>query len=298
MLMLVLADNLVLTFLGWEGVGVCSYFLIAFWFERESAASAGKKAFIYNRIGDAGFLLAIFLLFEKTGTVQYTSGPGGGIFGQLSHLSSGTATAAVLLLFLGAAGKSAQIPLVQLAARRHGGPDAGLRPHPRRHHGDRRRLPALSDQPDAPPDLFGHDGHRRHRDRHGLRGRHHRLRPARHQEGAGVLDRVAARLHDAGRRLGCLRGRHLPHGHPRLLQGAAVPRRRLGHPRDGRRAGPQAHGRDPPVHALDDGHVHRGLAGHHRHPAAVGLLRQGRRARQRLLALRGAVGHCAGRRRC
>jgi NADH-quinone oxidoreductase subunit L len=111
MLLLVLADNLLLTFVGWEGVGVCSYFLVAFWFQRESAASAGKKAFIYNRIGDAGFLLAIFLIFEKTGTIQYESGPGGGIFGQLSHLGGGTATAAVLLLFLAATGKSAQIPL-------------------------------------------------------------------------------------------------------------------------------------------------------------------------------------------
>jgi NADH-quinone oxidoreductase subunit L len=111
MVLLVLADNLVLTFVGWEGVGVCSYWLVAFWFQRESAASAGKKAFIYNRIGDVGFLLAIFLIFEKTGTVQYESGPGGGIFGQLSHLGGGTATAAVLLLFLAATGKSAQIPL-------------------------------------------------------------------------------------------------------------------------------------------------------------------------------------------
>jgi NADH-quinone oxidoreductase subunit L len=111
MVLLVLANNLVLTFVGWEGVGVCSYFLIAFWFERESAASAGKKAFIYNRIGDAGFLLAIFLIFFKTGTVQYESGPGGGIFGQLSHLGGGTATVVVLLLLLAAAGKSAQIPL-------------------------------------------------------------------------------------------------------------------------------------------------------------------------------------------
>ncbi len=111
MLLLVLGDNLLLTFVGWEGVGVCSYWLVAFWFQRESAASAGKKAFIYNRIGDAGFLLAIFLIFEKTGTVQYESGPGGGIFGQLSHLGGGTATAAVLLLFLAATGKSAQIPL-------------------------------------------------------------------------------------------------------------------------------------------------------------------------------------------
>ena len=91
MLLLVLADNLLLTFVGWEGVGVCSYWLVAFWFQREAAASAGKKAFIYNRIGDVGFLLAIFLIFEKTGTVQYESGPGGGIFGQLSHLGGVTA---------------------------------------------------------------------------------------------------------------------------------------------------------------------------------------------------------------
>jgi len=111
MLLLVLANNLVLTFVGWEGVGVCSYFLIAFWFERDAAASAGKKAMIYNRIGDAGFLLAIFLIFFKTGTVSYESGPGGGIFGQLSHLGGGTATVVVLLLLLAAAGKSAQIPL-------------------------------------------------------------------------------------------------------------------------------------------------------------------------------------------
>src|SRR5579875_3587012 len=111
MLVLVMADNLLVTFVGWEGVGVCSYWLISFWFHRDTAASAGKKAFIYNRIGDAGFLLAIFLIFEKTGTLQYVGGPGGGILGQLHHLGGGTATAVVLLLFLAATGKSAQIPL-------------------------------------------------------------------------------------------------------------------------------------------------------------------------------------------
>src|SRR3984957_3871768 len=111
MLLLVLADNLLLTFVGWEGVGVCSYWLVSFWFQRDAAASAGKKAFIYNRIGDVGFLLAIFLIFERTGTIQYVSGPGGGIFGQLHHLDGGYGLAAVLLLFLAAAGKSAQIPL-------------------------------------------------------------------------------------------------------------------------------------------------------------------------------------------
>jgi NADH-quinone oxidoreductase subunit L len=111
MLLLVLSDNLLLTFVGWEGVGVCSYWLVSFWFQRDAAASAGKKAFIYNRIGDAGFLLAIFLIFEKTGTLQYESGPGGGIFGQVSHLHGATGTAVVLLLLFAATGKSAQIPL-------------------------------------------------------------------------------------------------------------------------------------------------------------------------------------------
>lgn len=107
MLTLVLSNNLVLTFLGWEGVGACSYWLIAFWFDRPSAASAGKKAFIYNRVGDAGFLLAMFLLFEKTKTLDYQ-----GIFAalQAGRLGTGVASAAALLLFLGAIGKSAQIP--------------------------------------------------------------------------------------------------------------------------------------------------------------------------------------------
>ncbi|MHB1584613.1 MAG: NADH-quinone oxidoreductase subunit L [Acidimicrobiales bacterium] len=108
MLVLVLANNLLLTFVGWEGVGVCSYWLVSFWFHRDSAASAGKKAFLYNRIGDAGFLVAIFLIFSKTGTLTYRT-----LFALPLHhlLGPGAATAAVLLLFLGATGKSAQIPL-------------------------------------------------------------------------------------------------------------------------------------------------------------------------------------------
>src|SRR5579875_293101 len=107
MLVLVMADNLLVTFVGWEGVGVCSYWLISFWFHRDTAASAGKKAFIYNRIGDAGFLLAMFLIFSKTGTLTYLS-----VFAHRHLLAGGGAlTAAVLLLFLAATGKSAQIPL-------------------------------------------------------------------------------------------------------------------------------------------------------------------------------------------
>ena len=106
MLVLVLGDNLVLTFLGWEGVGACSYFLIAFWFEKDENASAGKKAFITNRVGDWGFMVAIFMTFFAFGTVTYTE------FLPLSPgLAETTATFIALMLFVGAIGKSAQIPL-------------------------------------------------------------------------------------------------------------------------------------------------------------------------------------------
>lgn len=106
MLVLVLGDNLVLTFLGWEGVGACSYFLIAFWFEKEENASAGKKAFITNRVGDWGFMIAIFMTFFAFGTVTYTE-----FLPMSPGLAQTTATFIALMLFIGAIGKSAQIPL-------------------------------------------------------------------------------------------------------------------------------------------------------------------------------------------
>jgi NADH-quinone oxidoreductase subunit L len=106
MLLLVLANNLVLTFVGWEGVGVCSYWLVAYYFDRDRAASAGKKAFIYNRIGDVGLLIAMFLIFRATHTLDYL-----GIFHDLSGFSGTVATVTVLALLLAATGKSAQIPL-------------------------------------------------------------------------------------------------------------------------------------------------------------------------------------------
>ena len=106
MLVLVLGDNLVLTFLGWEGVGVCSYLLISFWFTDEANAAAGKKAFITNRVGDWGFMLAMFWAFGALGSVRYLD-----LFGHADTLSSTTAAAVVVLLFVGAAGKSAQLPL-------------------------------------------------------------------------------------------------------------------------------------------------------------------------------------------
>ncbi len=106
MLVLVLGDNLALTFLGWEGVGVCSYLLISFWFTEEANATAGKKAFVTNRVGDWGFMLAMFWAFGALGSVRYLD-----LFGHAGSLSSSTATAIVVLLFVGAAGKSAQLPL-------------------------------------------------------------------------------------------------------------------------------------------------------------------------------------------
>ena len=109
MLVLVLGDNLLLTFLGWEGVGACSYWLISFWFTEEANAVAGKKAFVTNRIGDWGFMVAMFFTFAALGTLSYSGEDG--ILASAGGLPETTATAIAVLLFLGACGKSAQLPL-------------------------------------------------------------------------------------------------------------------------------------------------------------------------------------------
>jgi NADH-quinone oxidoreductase subunit L len=110
MLNLILANNFLLMFVGWEGVGLCSYLLIGFWYEKDSASNAGKKAFVVNRVGDFGFLLGMFLLFINFGTLDFTD-----IFGSLqknpNSINTATATTIAILLFVGACGKSAQIPI-------------------------------------------------------------------------------------------------------------------------------------------------------------------------------------------
>ena len=109
MLTLVLADNFLLMFVGWEGVGLCSYLLIGFWYERPAAAEAGKKAFVVNRIGDFGFILGMFVLFAFTRSLNFRD-----VFAaapQAFASAPEAITLATLLLFLGATGKSAQIPL-------------------------------------------------------------------------------------------------------------------------------------------------------------------------------------------
>ncbi|OGF59728.1 MAG: NADH-quinone oxidoreductase subunit L [Candidatus Fischerbacteria bacterium RBG_13_37_8] len=107
MLMLVMANNLGLLFVGWEGVGLCSYLLIGFWFEKHSASEAGKKAFIVNRIGDFGFLLGMLLIYREFGSLNFNV-----IEANMGeHVASQIILGIALLLFCGAAGKSAQFPL-------------------------------------------------------------------------------------------------------------------------------------------------------------------------------------------
>ena len=106
MLLLVMGANYVIMFIGWEGVGLCSYLLIGFWFKNDNFNYAAKKAFVMNRIGDLGFLLAVFWLIQKLGTATYSD-----VFAHASSLSSFDVTGITILLFVGAMGKSAQIPL-------------------------------------------------------------------------------------------------------------------------------------------------------------------------------------------
>jgi NADH-quinone oxidoreductase subunit L len=117
MLILVLGSNMLVTFVGGGGGGTCSYWLVSFWFTRDTAASAGKKAFLYNRIGDVGFLLAIFLTFERVHSLEYST-----IFAHIGAIGSGNITAICLLLLVGVMGKSAQIPLFPWLADAMEGP--------------------------------------------------------------------------------------------------------------------------------------------------------------------------------
>jgi len=108
MLLLVLGSNYIVMFIGWEGVGLCSYLLIGFWYTNSNYASAAKKAFVMNRIGDLGFLLGVFFIFTTFGSVEFSK-----IFPQAANMLPGNSTVALisLLLFIGACGKSAQLPL-------------------------------------------------------------------------------------------------------------------------------------------------------------------------------------------
>ena len=139
MLTLILANNYALMFVGWEGVGLCSYLLIGFYFQRHSASTAANKAFIVNRMGDAGFLLGMFMIAWYFGSVQYTHGERAGAQREVPHRRSvdhGRVPVAVRrrVRQVGA------VPAVCLAAGRDGRPDAGLGTDPRGDHGDGGRV--------------------------------------------------------------------------------------------------------------------------------------------------------------
>ena len=145
MLMLVTADNLVQMFFGWEGVGLASYLLIGFWYERPTANAAAIKAFVVNRVGDFGFSLGIFLVFALTGSVAFDTifAAAPGLAGKNFHafgITGRRADARLPAAVHGRHGQVGAVPAPHLAAGRHGRPDAGLGPDPCRHHGDGRRV--------------------------------------------------------------------------------------------------------------------------------------------------------------
>jgi NADH-quinone oxidoreductase subunit L len=111
MLMLVLGNNFLVMFVGWEGVGLCSYLLIGYWYEKKSAADAGRKAFITNRLGDWAFVLGVFLIYYTFGTFDFRAVQNAAAAMPFEHLHFGVLSVICLLLFIGATGKSAQIPL-------------------------------------------------------------------------------------------------------------------------------------------------------------------------------------------
>ena len=279
MLLLVLADNFLVIFVAWELVGLSSYLLIGFWYRKRTAALASKKAFIVNRVGDVGFALGIMLIFVSLGTLNVQE-----VIDRVGTLDQLTIAAIALLVFCGAMGKSAQFPLhVWL-------PDAmeGPTPVSALIHAatmvNAGRLSRRPGQPDLRPRPADDAGRRRDRHLHRDPGRVDRVHPDRHQAGPRVLDPVPARLHVRGARRRRVGRGDLPPDGPWLLQGPAVPRLRLGHPRRPRGAGHAPDGRareEDPDHLRDDAHR---LAGDRRHPAAGRLLQQGRDPRRGLHA--------------
>ena len=228
MLTLILANNYVLMFVGWEGVGLCSYLLIGFYFHRKSASDAANKAFIVNRIGDAGFILGMFFIAWYFGSLRFID---------VNHLRRAAATsrsaipyitAATLLLFVGACGKSAQLPLyVWLPDAMEGPTPVSALIHAATMVTAGVYMVARSNALlRARADIDEVGRHRRRAHRH-LR-RLDRPRSKRHQARARLLDRLATRLHVPGARRRSLLRRRLPRLHSRLLQSSALPRRRLG----------------------------------------------------------------------
>ena len=274
MVILVLGENLLVTFLGWEGVGTCSYFLIAFWHTRDSAATAGKKAFVTNRIGDWGFMVAMFLAFQALGSVSFS------VLNEASEqgtIARTTATAIALLLFVGAVGKSAQLPLYLWL------PDAMEGPTPVSaliHAATMvtagvflmtRVNPVLEYASDWAPEIIAWVGAITALFAATIAVAQNDIKKVLAYSTVSQLGYMFLAVGYGGLRRG-----DLPHGDARVLQGADVPRVGVGDPRHARRAGHAPDGSAAQVHAGDRGDVHRRLAGDRRRAAVRRLLVEGR----------------------
>ncbi len=246
--MLVTADNLVQLFFGWEGVGLASYLLIGFWYQKPSANAAAIKAFVVNRVGDFGFALGIFAIFMLLKIDRFRDdlrrrARAVGQDHRLLRLACRCADADLPVAVHGRDGQIGPVPAAHLVAGRDGRPDAGLGADPRRDHGDRRRVhggAAVAAVRTGAQRAGRRDVLRRH---HRVLCGDHRPRPERHQAHRRLFDLFAARLHVRGDGSRGLFGRHVPSVHARLLQGAAVLGFRLGDLRDASRAGHPQHGR-------------------------------------------------------
>ncbi len=294
MLMLVLADNYLGVFLGWEGVGLASYLLIGFWQHKPSAAVAAKKAFVVNRVGDIGMALGTMMVFATFGTLTFA-----GVSAAADRAGETSMTVLGLLFLLAACGKSAQVPLQSwlLDAMEGPTPVSALIHAATMVTAGVYLVVRSNFIYDYTPTAQTAVVDRRHG--HAALGCDHRLRQGRHQEGARRVDDEPDRLHDAGRRpRPCrLRVRDLPPAHARLLQGEPVPRRRLRDARHGRRRRHAALRRAAEGAAGDLPDLHLRLPRDHRDPAVRGLLVQGQDHRGRLRRQpAGRAGH-AGRRR-
>ena len=200
MLMLVTSDNLVQLFFGWEGVGLMSYLLVGFWYERPTANAAAIKAFVVNRVGDFGFSLGIFLTYYLTGSIAFdqvfAAAPGScRKDGAFHRLRLGRGDARLPAPVHGRDGQVGAVPASHLASRRDGGPDPGLGPHSCGDHGHRGRVHGR-EAVAAVRAVFDRAQRRDHRGRdNGLLRRDHRPGAERHQESDRLFDLLAARLH-------------------------------------------------------------------------------------------------------
>ena len=275
MSVLVLAANFLLLFVGWEGVGLCSYLLIGFYFKKTSAANAGKKAFIVNRIGDFGFLLAMFLLVAHFGSLSFTQ-----VFSAIAQhpewQGAQFLTAIALLLVLGAAGKSAQIPLYIWLPDAMEGPTpvsalihaatmvtAGVYMVARCH--------VLFDSSPAALTVVACIGAATAIFAASIGMVQHDIKRV---LAYSTISQLGYMFH--GLRSGGLRRGNLPSADALLLQGAALPRRGLGDPRALRRAGHAPDGRPAHAHSHHLLDHERGRLRHRGHSSVRRVLLQGR----------------------